>query len=360
MMRIPARRVLPLLALGLVLAGCGSHDGSGGTESLPEVRASLVSVDGSPVTRMLEVSGMVQPRQQSALMGRSSGPVTAIHVSPGDRVAKGQLLLEIEKDMNEGMLHQAEGALAQAKAAFTLAEQNHQRFSRLFEKNACSQLELDAALMQRDQAAGAVTQASGAVASARSVSDETDVRAPFAGRVVDTMVEIGDLAAPGRPLVMLHSLEGNEFWITVPESEAGSLQRGTEVEVAIDSRPELGRLASSVKEVVPMADPATHSVSVRLSLPDDGLRPGITGKAWLPAGEHPSLRVPESAIYRSGGLALVCVVDAQGLARSRAVSLGDSHDGLVDVLAGLDAGQRVVAQLTQLIPEGTPIRESAE
>ena len=88
MMRIPARRVLPLLALGLVLAGCGSHDGSGGTESLPEVRASLVSVDSSPVTRMLEVSGMVQPRHQSALMGRSSGPVTAIHVSPGDRVVK--------------------------------------------------------------------------------------------------------------------------------------------------------------------------------------------------------------------------------------------------------------------------------
>lgn len=355
-----ALRHTALLALATLLASCGHSGETPAPADLPAHTATLATVDSARVPRLVEASGLVQPLRQTTLTGRGTGPVIAVRVKAGDIVSEGQVLVEIQKEMNEGMLHQAEGALAQAEAAHTLAEQNFQRFSRLFERQACSQLELDAALMQRDQAAGAVKQAKGAVASARSVSDETRLRAPFRGRVVDTLVDLGDLAAPGRPLVILHSLEGSEFWITVPEGEAAGLAVGQPVEVALDSRSSRGRLAGSIHEVVPMADPATHSVSVRISLPESDLLAGSHGRAWLPAGERAGLGIPREAVYRSGGLDLVCMVDEQGLARTRAVTLGETRDGRVEVLSGLAAGQRVVSPLERPIAEGTPILEGQE
>ena len=163
--------------------------------------AALTTVERVTEAAAIEVYGIVQPARQSFVSSRVMGPVVAIHVQAGDQVNKDALLLEIAPESIDGQVAQAMGAKAQAEAALALAEKNLRRFESLFEDNAASELELDMARMQYEQAQGAVRQAEGAVQAASAVAEESGVRAPFPARVVEKLVDLGDLAAPGRPLI---------------------------------------------------------------------------------------------------------------------------------------------------------------
>ena len=188
-----------IAALALLLTACGGHDAEPAHADMPPVQARLAAVEKVTEAAAIEVYGIVQPARQSSVSSRVMGPVVAIHVRAGDRVEEGGLLLEIAPDSIDGQVAQAMGAKAQAEAALALAEKNLRRFETLHADNAASELELDMARMRFEQARGAVRQAEGAVQAASSVANESAVRSPFAARVVEKLVDLGDLAAPGRP-----------------------------------------------------------------------------------------------------------------------------------------------------------------
>jgi RND family efflux transporter MFP subunit len=258
--------------------------------------------------------------------------------------------------LSHGQLSQAQGAQAQAQAALSLAQRNFERFQKLHEKASCSDLELDMARMQFEQAKGAVEQAQGAVAAAGSVADESGVRAPFDAVVVERMVNLGDLCAPGRPLLRLQSQSGRRLALSVREADAPLIQVGQSLPVTLDSRPDLGVIQGRVVEVVPAADMATHTVSVRVELASTQVMSGLSGKAVLPGAAQQSLLVPAAAVLQTGGLSLAAVVDAQGLIRMRAVTVGARQGELLEVLTGLGAGEQVVNPLPAPIADGTPVQ----
>jgi RND family efflux transporter MFP subunit len=286
--------------------------------------------------------------------------VTSIPVRMGDQVRKGQLLLEIDPQVSQGQLSQARGALGQAQAALSLAQRNFERFQALAEQDAASELELDMARMQYEQTMGAVEQAEGAVAAASAVASDNRVVAPFEGRVVRRMVEVGDLAAPGRPLLMLESSGARRLATFVPESLAAraGLQVGTELQVAIDSRPDLGRLQAQVVEMTPGADPASHSYQVKLALPAEGLPTGAAGRAWVPTEPESVVSVPTDSILRQGGMTLVVLRTDEGEASPRIVTLGrDLGDGRIEVLSGLGGGESLLVGLEVAPPAGALVEE---
>jgi hypothetical protein len=170
---------------------------------------------------------------------------------------------------------------------------------------------------------------------------------------------MGDLAAPGRPLVILHSLEGSEFWITVPEGEAAGPGRSTSPSKWPWTAASItARLAGSDHgEWCPWPMPPPTACPCASPWPAIPCWRAATAGPGCPWASGPGWAFPGRPSTSSGGLSLVCVVDEQGLARSRAVTLGETRDGRVEVLSGLAAGQRVVSPLEQLIPEGTPIRQ---
>lgn len=353
-MKIQAIAMTALAALWF--AGCGHEEAKTAAVEREPLRARVVEVRAVDGARSIQVQGVVQPERETFLSSRAMGPVTGVFVGAGDRVSTGDSLLEIQQDMSRGQLAQAQGARAQAEAALSLAQRNFERFRTLYEKNSCSEIELDMARMQFDQAKGAVEQASGAVAAAASVADESVVVAPFDAVVVEKMVNLGDLAAPGRPLVRLQSLNGRRLWLSVRESDAGFVRLGMTLPVELDSRSDLGVIDGRVVEIAPAADMATHTVLVKVELPVERLMSGISGRATIPGDSRRSLLVPAAAVYRSGGLNLVAAVDAGGLVRTRAVTLGARTDGEVEVLSGLAAGDRVLAELTAPVADGTPVQ----
>ncbi len=345
-----------LVLASSVLFGCQHAEPESAQAAFEPLQGHLAPVERIHEGKAIEVYGIVQPTRQSFVSGRVVGPVVSVLVEAGDVVSKGQVLLNIQPELIEGQVAQAQGALAQAQAALSLAEKNYQRFKNLHEKQAASDLELDMARMQFEQASGAVEQARGAVGSASSVAKDAVVRAPFAARVVDKLVEVGDLAAPGRPLVRLESLSGRKIWLTVRERDIRRLTKGQTLRVRFDAREDLGTVQGTVDEIVPAADPATHTFTVKVSLGKSNLASGSSGRAEIPGDLVERLVIPVSALHRRGGLELVIVRDDEGKARTRAVTSGQLLDGdRIEVLSGLDEGAKIVIDAPGPVADGTPV-----
>ncbi|HMB54405.1 MAG TPA: efflux RND transporter periplasmic adaptor subunit [Thermoanaerobaculia bacterium] len=361
---LPHRRgLLAAFAAGLLLAACQGgpvHEAS----QPPDLDAVTATAERLEVPRTVEIQGSLAAERTASLSARVMAPVTAVRVAAGDRVSRGQALVDIDPQAARGQLAQAQGALEQARAALALAERNHRRYQALAERDAAAEMEVDVARMEHERAAGAVAQAEGAVAAASAVAADSTVVAPFDGRVVARRVEVGDLAAPGRPLLVVESQGARRARFEVPESTvaATALAVGSEVTLSVDARPGLGALTGRVVEMSPGADPATHAFELQVALPDAAtqseppLASGSAVRAALPVGRRTAVAVPAAALLHRGGLELVVVVGDGGGTTSRAVTTGDAlADGRVEILSGLAGGETVVVGLAAVPPAGSRV-----
>lgn len=345
-----------VITAGLFLPACHDSQAQRAKADLAPIQGHVVPVEQITTAKGIEVYGIVQPARQSFVSSRVMGPVVAIHVQAGDEVRKGAVLLEIKPQTIDGQVAQAQGSLAQAQAAEALAEKNFKRFENLHKQGAASDLELDMARMQFDQAQGAVEQAHGAVQAASSVAAEATVKAPFSARIIDKLVEVGDLAAPGRPLVRLESLSGRKVWLTIRESDMKRVSIDQELEVRFDAKPELGNVPGKVDEIVPAADPATHTFTIKVSVDVPELPSGSAAHAVLPGDEISRLSIPAEAVFDRGGLELVVVRASDGTARTRAVTTGSEvKPGQIEILSGLKSDEQVVIDAPGPVADGTPV-----
>lgn len=347
--------LLLVLLVGLLSGACGGGEEEAHPGEPATVQAVTMTAERVDVPETVEVYGTVEADRLTTVSTRVMATVTGVHVVAGQPVEKGELLFSLDPQVSQGQVSQARGGLAQARSALTLAERNYQRFQELAKTNAASELELDQARMHYEQALGAVEQAQGAVSSASSMASDARVTAPFAGRVARRMVEMGDLAAPGRPLLVLESESARRLAVAIPESVVAStgLSVGSPVDVSIDSRPDLGLLAGIVTEMTPGADPMSHRYDAKIDLTAPELPTGAAGRAFLPMGTRPAVTVPAGAVLQHGGLTLVVVEDAQGRARTRVVTTGRRLAGdRVEVLSGLAGGETVLVDLPAVPPLG--------
>jgi membrane fusion protein, multidrug efflux system len=358
MLRTTFRSMVGVAVVGLAACG-GSHGGARETAP-PPIAAAVASARSLSVPQTVDLFGSAESAQTAAVSSRVMATVTAVRVRQGDAVTRGQVLVEIDPETARGQEAQARGALAQAQAAYALAERNYERFKALVAAKAAADLELDMARMQYEQAKGAVEQGEGAVAAAASVARESKVVAPFSGRVVARMVEVGDLAAPGRPLVMVESEQGRRLALSVPESAvvASGLKVGAELPVRFDAMPAEAARSCRVIEMSPGADPMSHSYTVKVELAGGDVPSGAAGRAQLTVGSRTAVVVPQAAAIHSGGVVMVVVRDEQGKARSRVVTLGaPAGDGEVEVLSGLSGSETVLVGLAAAPADGAPVEE---
>ena len=175
------------------------------------------------------------------------------------------------------------------------------------------------------------------------------------------MVDPGDLAAPGRPLVVVESTAGRRLVLSVPESVAvaSKLKTGALLPVSLDAMPG-ATLQGRIVEMSAGADPASHSFTARVEVSGAQVPTGVTGRALLETGRRTAVVVPAAAVLRQGAMSLVVVKDEEGKARTRAVTLGTRDGDLVEVLSGLKGGEDVLVGLAQAPADGAPVNASAE
>jgi RND family efflux transporter MFP subunit len=183
---------------------------------------------------------------------------------------------------------------------------------------------------------------------------DTRITAPATGVVVDRRVEPGDLAVPGQPLLVLDDPRVYRLEALVGESAVGRVGLGQRVPVVLDA---IGRtLEGRVAEIIPAADPASRTVTVKLDLPAaPGLRSGLFGRARFPAGERQALLVPIAALVERGQLTAVYVVDDERVARLRLVTSGARRADRVEILSGLEAGEHVVVEGASRLTDGARV-----
>lgn len=398
--------ILTMLIVGgmSLLNGCGGDSpAGGGADEKPSVVTGVATavVAGEKVGATFEAPGVVRAKTSTVISAKVVGTIMAMRVSEGDRVRAGQVLVEIENRDARAQLDKAQAGLREAqssteelernlKAAVAaqnaaeaqrrLAEATLKRYGALRERKSVSDQEYDevaaraqvaiaeverADRMQqvlkarRQMVAARIDQARADVGAAEAYVGYARITAPIDGLIVARPADVGALAAPGVPLL---TIEGTgkagalRLEAAVEESRLGALAIGAPATVRIDSLGGL-ELAGRVVEIVPTADPMSRSFTVRLDLPaNPALRSGQFGRAAFTAGEREALAIPPQSLVTRGQLTGVYVVDAKGIVHLRLVTIGRQIGERVEVLSGLDAGEKIVTESKRIEREGVQVK----
>jgi len=369
--------VTAALLAGLVLSERLVHRtvtaSTGAVEPIP---VTIAHVAMSEVASAIDSGGVVQARTTATITARVVATVREVRVSPGDRVRAGQTLVVLDGDDLAAGARSARSAamaadqgakaaaaeLRAAEAALALARASHDRIAGLEAKRSATAQELDeatAALRSAEaRAAGAsarALQAASAVDSARAAGDQasttesfTTIRAPFDGLVSEKMVEPGNMASPGVPLLSLEDTREYRLEVRVDESRVGQVRKGDRVPVFLGT----GNLSitGTIVEVSRAVDADARAFLVKIALPDTrGIRTGEFGKARFGGTPRRALTIPSSAIVRRGQLTSVFVVDG-GVARVRLVNVSES-----EVLSGLTESEMVIVSPSSGVSDGSRV-----
>ncbi len=322
-----------------MLAGCGSEPDRAQAPALPDLQTYTVRAEGADGGRAWD--GVVEAVQQATLSAQTAGRVTAVDVDVDDRVAAGQVLLRITAFEQRAGVNSAQAQLRAAEAAAKEAELNYRRFASLAESQYVSRAQLDQARAMRDSATAMRDAAGAQLAQALQQTEYTVVRAPFAGIVDRRDVEPGETVAAGRSLIAVHAPGALRIEVLVPQSDAAAIRARPHARIVLTD----GRSLEASRVVVfPAADPASHSIGVRVMLPalDDAPAPGTTAKIVLPmaGGAAAAVKIPAAALVQRGEVSGVYVVKDGRLAL-RQVRIGQRIGDQVEVVAGLHAGESV-------------------
>jgi RND family efflux transporter MFP subunit len=311
--------------------------------------------DGAAVT----LPGTLQGVIESTVYARSSGYLKRWTKDIGASVKKGELLAEISAPEIDQQLHQAEAAQAQSASSEALAKSSAERWQSLRQKDAVTQQELDERLSAYKQAQADLAAAEANVSRLRSLQGFNKVAAPFDGVLTRRNVDVGDLinagnGGAGQALFSLAQVDPLRLYIYVPQVYANQVKIGDAVTVSLAERAG-EHFQGSIARTAGAIDPATRTLQVEIRVPNPGgeLFSGAYVQVGLPIkGDRAATVVPTNVLlFRPDG-PRVAVVDQSGRVRLALVKLGRDYGTTVEVLAGLDATDRIIVNPADSLSDG--------
>jgi len=303
---------------------------------------TLAPVRSERVSQKLEALGNARANESVDVSAKSSNIVTAVRFRDGERVKRGQVLVQLDDA-------QVRADVAAAEAAVTESESQYNRSRELLSTQALSKSSFE-------QLEATLKSNRARLQAAQARLEDTVIRAPFSGRVGLRRVSVGTLINPGAVITTLDDTSVIKLDFSVPENFVAALREGLSVRAtapAFPGRSFVGKVASIDSRV----DLATRSVTVRalLANEDGALKPGMFLNVSLANDERDALVIPEEALTPEAERQFVYVV-ADGKAERREVRIGGRRPGSVEIVAGLTAGERVVIEGTQKVRNGGEVR----
>ena len=345
-----------VLALSLGLAACsGEEKGKTAQEAQRTVQAQTAVIQMSEGVAATAVPGSVEALESVRVASRLMGYIRDIAVVEGQAVKAGQRLFTIDPLDIEGAVEQARLGLKQAEDAMKDAEADYKRFENLYKEDVVSRQNYEKMKLNYEMAVTRAAQAKAGLGTAQGQMRYATVTSPINGVVTAKLANEGDIAAPGHPVLMVENPARLQVRGAVPEDLYRTLKPGAQVMVEVDGQDKA--VAAKVAQLAPAADPMTHTYTVKLDIAAPGLKSGAFARIQFPTGKRTVLAVPEAAVLDRAGIVGVFVVDAQGTAQYRMVRLGRKDGGLVEVLSGLNPGERVVTGNAQAVNNGDKVVE---
>jgi RND family efflux transporter MFP subunit len=327
--------------MGIVVLATGCHKTPEKVEGQPLATAT-VTVQKAEVrkyTAVEEAVGTVRPRLHATISPKVSGRIEKLLVVPGQTVKLGDWLAQVDAS-------DLQARLDQAQAVRTQSEADLQRVSALFKDGTVSRAEFDRAEMQARVARGSVKELETMIGFAR-------VTAPFNGVITRKLADVGDLAAPGTPMLEMEDPATVRLEVEVPEALISRVKMGDRLATRISSVP--AAIEGAVTELEPVADAASRTFRVKIDLAaSPELRSGLFGRAIIPIGETTMLRVPASALVVRGQMEILFVV-ANQKAQLRLVKTGKHFGSEVEIISGLTDGETVVTSGAASLVDGQPV-----
>ena len=383
------------------LANCGKKEESEKKTETP--LAEPLNVPTAKVTLgsmedFYEATGTVKAKTTTQVAANMMGRILSIPVSEGSSVSRGQVLVEIDNRESQPQIQKAQAGIKEAQAALieidksveiakaaiktaeankVLAEKTFARFKELYERKSASGQEFDEAqsrlkmatseverakanipaiLSKKEQINAKIQQAKADIAGINVQQSYSKITSPVSGIIVKKFAENGAIASPGMPLLSIEDNSQYRLEAAVEESQSKLMQIGKRVNVKIDALGE-GEIFGVVSEILPSADAASRSYTVKIDLPTSPLlRTGLYGLERFPIAGKSAIMVPQTAIVQRGQLSGVFVISPDGIAQLRVVTIGKTADGLVEVLSGLSEGDEFVSADIHRVNDGVKVR----
>lgn len=334
------RLALPLL-LGATVAACAPEPDERAAAAPARTPGTIHLVRDTVVSASFAAAGTAQPVQQATLSTKLMATVTEVLVHEGDLVAAGQVLVRLDARDLTAKAAQVAASVAEAEAIQRDALANAGRIRALYADSAATRAQLDAVETGLARAEAGVRAARAAAGELGAVASYATVRAPFAGMVTRRFVDPGAFAAPGAPLVSLQDASRLRVSVSAAPDAVRGLARGQAIDALVE-----GRAARAVVEgIVPAAAGNLYTVNALVANPVAGgaraFLPGSAATLALPLGTRAALVVPARAVTREGDLTGVTLRTPRG-DEVRWIRTGVAAGGLVEVTAGLRAGDQVV------------------
>jgi len=328
------------------------------TQAQMQVRVAPVRL--APLLQQLPLSGTVIAPRRSNVAPQESGLVQRIAVDEGDRVATGDILLELDTELMQLELERLQARQAEAQLLYQDARRLADEGRRLIDERNISQSEYASRLANEAAAEQRRLQLNAEVRMQQVRLQRAILRAPFAGVIGAKMTEVGQWLAAGSPAFSLAQLDPVRVQARIPERYFGEVGAGTAVRIVFDAWP--GQITTArIDSIIAVSDADTRSFMARVDVPnaETRLAPGMSAQLVLQLGDdtsQPVLQVPADAIVRrADGSALVWMVN-DGVARPVAVTVGRRSGDHVEVhAAGLEAGDPVVTLGNESLREGQAV-----
>jgi RND family efflux transporter MFP subunit len=293
----------------------------------PPPKGHVLVVQETEIPRELEVMGAVISPSLTRVSSQVSGRVEKIWVEAGSRVKPGDPLVSLSAAEFKARLNQAQAQLKQAAA-------DYDRYRFLLKEGAASPQEFGAVEARYKTAQAMVSEAA-------TLQGYTVVRAPAAGVAAERQAAVGDLAQPGQGLVSLYDPDRLQVEGEVNDSYREQVKVGEAAQVSVPAVKFEAQLA--IAEIFPISAPGSRTFKVRTGrLNNPALVPGMFARLMLPLGPGRGILIPQAAVATVGQLTMVQIA-AEQAAQLRQVKLGRQIGGQVEVLAGLKAGDRIMA-----------------
>jgi multidrug efflux pump subunit AcrA (membrane-fusion protein) len=395
------RKVLIVsLAAAMLASACGgASETAENKQAAGEIRnVAITKVTRSSIEDFYEATGTVKAKTTTDVSANMMGRIVSFPVAEGQTVGRGQLLVEIDAAESRTHLAKARAGLEEAQAGMLeidrsveaanaavktaaankqLADTTFGRYKELYDRRSATAQEFDEArskaqiaaselerakagvqviISKRKQLTARMAQARADIAGSQVTEGYSRIMSPVSGVVVKKFAEAGSTAAPGVPLLSIEDNSQYRLEAAVEESRSRSVRVGSRVNVRIDA---IGNdeMIGAVAEVMPSADAASRTYTVKIDLPADSrLRTGLYGLARFPIAQKDAITIPQTAIVVRGQLTGVFVVAPDGTAQFRIVTTGTESEGMVEVLSGLSEGDDIVTSDTASLTDGVRVR----
>ena len=384
------------LLLAPVLISCAGPKENRQTDRPVLTGVKTVAVSTSSIPDFYEAVGTIRSKTTTVISARTTGHVTRVLVSEGDRVRAGQTLVEIDNRDAAVQIRRAEAGELEARESLVvldkeigaaefgraaadanrkLAASTSDRYRSLHDRRSVSDQEFDevqtklaaataeldratamleSAKARRNQILARIDQADAEKSSADLSMDYSHVVSPVSGIVTARTIEPGMVAAPGAPLLTVEDDAAYRLEAQVPDSIFGAIRKGAAVRIVVEAANK-AEVQGRISEIVPSADPATRTTVVKVDLPKaSSLRSGLFGRAFLPSGERSVISVPQELVVQHGQLTSVYVLDKK-VVRQRLIKLGKSSGDRVEVVAGLQNGDLLIVEPREKLIDGMEV-----